>query len=101
VNAQPKAELTEDLDALDSITDVPLTHPLPEALTSTRDEENNMTLIQELDENRKEFHGLIQYTASVRDGEVYGPRTLRRRINVLCCALNPCAICRTLSCSDG
>jgi hypothetical protein len=51
VNVQPKAELTEDLDAMDSITDVPLTHPLPDATTSTRDDENNMTLFQELDEN--------------------------------------------------
>jgi hypothetical protein len=53
VNAQPKAELTEYLDALDSIKDVPLTHPLPDATTWTRDEENNMTLFQELDENQK------------------------------------------------
>jgi hypothetical protein len=90
VNAQPKAELTEARDTVDSITDVPLTHPLPGAAISTRDEETNMTLFQELDDSRKEFHGLIQYTASVRDGEVHEPRNVRRRISVLCCALNFC-----------
>jgi hypothetical protein len=90
VNAQPKAEFTEALDTMDSIMDVKLTHPLPGAAISTNDEENNMTLFQELDESRKEFHGLIQYTASVRDRGVYGPRNLRRRISVLCCALNFC-----------
>jgi hypothetical protein len=67
VNAQPKAEVTEALDTVDSIMDVKPTHPLPGAAISTSDEKHNMTLFQELDESRKEFHGLIQNTASVRD----------------------------------
>jgi hypothetical protein len=49
-----------------------------------------MTLFQELDESRKELHGLIQYTASLRDRGVREPRNLRRRISVLCCGLNFC-----------
>jgi hypothetical protein len=66
VKAQPKAELKYDLDALDSITDVPLTHPLPDAITSTRDEKASE---------------MEKFT---------GPRTLRRRISVLFCSLNCC-----------
>jgi hypothetical protein len=73
VNAQPKAVLTEALDAVDIITDVRLTNPLPGAAISIRHEENNMKLFQKLDESRKEFLSVIQYTASVRDRRVSKP----------------------------